>query len=184
MSAHYDVRLDLFALNNGGSTSMSTAIIAEDGDCAINWGNASHRGELSPVVTVKIGFLHITVDEHAVGKDKLVALRDSYHFKARERREKLLAEIKTSSTNIFDAAVAAAAAGQYVVACEANPSVVFNMIVVIALREFAQGITPEHIAGVLNAAKAVGNDCRREGYAQAKAELRRWLGDDWGGVWS
>jgi hypothetical protein len=178
------IRLDRFAVGNGGFTSASTALIAEEGSQAINWGNASHRGDLSPIVTVKIGFLSVTVDEDVVGRDKLCALRDSYHFKARERREKLHAAMQTSATNRFEAAVAAVLAGQYVVACETNPSVVFNMVVVIVLREFAQQLTPEHIVDILKAAESAGADCRREGYAKAKEELRRWLHDDFGGVWS
>ena len=181
----YEVRLDRWAAaDDGRGSSYSTTIIAEENGQSIHWGNASYHGDTNLIVTVKVGFLSVTVDEHIIGKDKLIALRDSYHFKAVERREKLHATIQTSSTNRYDAAVAAAAAGQYVVACESNPSVVFDMIVVIALRAFAQAITPEHVAGVLKAAASVGADHRRRGYADAKTELRRWLYDDAGGVWS
>lgn len=182
----HEVRLDQWSSvgNDGRGSSYSTAIIAEESNQSIHWGNASHRGELSPIVTVKIGLLNITLDEHVIGVDKLSALRDSYHFKAHERREKLHAVLQTTATNRFDAAVAAAAANQYIVACEANPSVVFNMIVVIALRAFAQHLTPEHIDGIMKAAESAGAACRREGYAKAKQELRRWLLDEHGSVWS
>jgi hypothetical protein len=172
----YEIQLDEFACSNACRGS-STVKIAEESGRSIHWGNASHHGETRPIVTVKIGFLSITVDEAifgANGKKKLSALHHRYVFQIidEEQEQRRLAD--TTPANRFDAATAAVTAGDYELACNIESSVL-DMIVLTAVQALAKNATVEHIAGILREASYESTRIYRRGFDAAKTELRTWL---------
>lgn len=171
----YKIRLDELSLDNSG---YSTVKIAEDGDRAIHWGNASHRGETRPIVTAEIGFLSITVNESALGptgKKKLSALHNRHVFQIVDEKEEEQRLANTTPANRFDAAHAAIMVGDYELACNIEPSVLFDMIVLTCVKVLAENITVEHIAGIMREAEHESERVFRRGIDAAKAELREWL---------
>lgn len=171
----YEIRLDEFGAVH---SSYSTVTIAEEGERSIHWGNASHRGETRPIVTVKIGFLSITVDESifdSTGKKKLSALHHRYTFQIIDEEQEAQRIATTTPENRVEAACAALAAGDYELACNIEPSVLFDMIVIAAVHTLAGRITVEHIACILRAASHEAAMIHRRGMDDAKAELRKWL---------
>lgn len=180
----YEIQLDEFACSNA-CRSSSTVKIAEEnarsihwGDRSIHWGNASHHGETRPIVTVKIGFLSITVDEAifgANGKKKLSALHHRYVFQIIDEKQEQQRLVDTTPANRFDAATAAIKADDYELACNIEPTVLFDMIVLTAVQALAKNVTVEHIAGILREASYESDRIYRQGFAAAKAELRTWL---------
>ena len=172
----YEIRLDEFGSER---SSYSTVLIAEEDARAIHWGNASHRGETRPIVTVKIGFLSVTLDESVFGKDgkkKLSALHHRYSFQIVDEKQEERRIADTTPENRVQAASAAIAAGNYEIACNIEPSALFDMIVLEAVATLASRITAEHIAGILREASHESDHVYRRGFEAAKAELRKWLG--------
>jgi len=171
----YEIRLDEFG--NGGS-GYSTVIIAKEGERSIHWGNASHHGETRPIVTIKIGFLSITVDEAIFGpsgKQRLSALHHRYCFQIIDEEKEAQKIAVTTPANRFDAACAALAVDDYELACNIEPSALFDRIVLDAVHTLARYMTVDHIAGILREASHESDRVFRRGFDAAKAELRAWL---------
>ena len=171
----YEIRLDEFGRER---SSYSTVIIAEEGERSIHWGNASHRGETRPIVTVKLGFLSITVDEAIFGKEgkkRLSALHHRYTFQIIDEKQEAQRIADTTLENRIAAAFAAIAASDYELACNIEPSVLFDQIVIAAVNALAGHITIDHIAGIMREAEHESERVFRRGIDAAKAELREWL---------
>lgn len=172
----YEIRLDEFGAER---SSYSTVIIAEDGERSIHWGNASHRGETRPIVTVKIGFLSLTVDEAVfgpTGKKKLSALHHRYHFQIINEEQEAKRIADTTLENRIGAAFAAIEANDYELACNIEPSVLFDLVVLDGVKALVSRMTVEHIGGIMHEAAREGERIHRRGMDAAKAELRKWLG--------
>lgn len=170
----YEIRLDAFAEQHGGSSSVK---IAEEDERSIHWGHANHRGETRPIVTVKIGFLSITVDEVVFGdsKKKLSALHHRYVFQIIDEKQEAQRLADTTLENRIAAARAAISAGDYELACNIEPGVLFNDIVLGAVNALAGEIKGEHITGILREASHEKERAHRRGFQEAKSELRTWL---------
>lgn len=171
----YEIRLDEFGAER---SSYSTVTIAEEDERSIHWGNASHRGETRPIVTVKLGFLSITVDEAVFGehgKKKLSALHHRHTFQIIDEAQEAQRLADTTPENRTEAACAAISAGDYELACNIEPGVLFDMVVVAAVHALAGRITVEHIACILREAAHEAKRIHRRGIDDAKAELCAWL---------
>lgn len=182
----YHVRLDPIGRNDSLGGSYSTVLIAEvpemyrghrsiPGVRSLHWGHASSRGESSPVVTLKFGFVSITVDEGVVGKPRLKALKDSF-YNGRDTPHRADPDPETRR----EAAHAAMLAENYKLAGEIEPQVLFDAIA-HAIMDFygahLNGGTVEKLLyefqhHVNNVQRAAFEDGRRD----AKHELRAWLG--------
>jgi hypothetical protein len=171
----YEIRLDEFGAERSG---YSTVIIAEEEGRSIHWGNASHHGETRPIVTVKFGFLSITVDTAVFGKDgkkMLSALHHRYHFQIIDEVEEAKRLADTTVEDRIAAAYAAIAADDYELACNIESSVLFNKVAIVAVNALAGRITMEHVEGILREASHEAEAIHRRGMNDAKAELRAWL---------
>jgi len=171
----YEIRLDEIGMTERGSSSTVLIAGGYDEKQSIHWGHAGHRGESRPIVTVKIGFLSITLDEHVIGKAKLKAL----HERWRHKPDLQLAD-NTTPENRRDAAVAAMTAGHYEMSVAIEPSVLTDMIVLEALTLFAKQVTPEGLKALVEAAfkevEALRRDSEILGASNMKVELRKLLG--------
>jgi hypothetical protein len=168
----YEIRLDEL----GPGSSYSTVLIAEDGHRSIHWGSAS-RGKLRGIVTVKIGFLSITVDEEVVGKKRMHALRTTFGTDKKVDPEMLQS---TTPTDRFDAATAAVTVGHFEIAAAIDPLALFDLIVIEVFYALKAAMTFEHLIGLINAAmqeiKVEKERAHDQGVHDAKRELREWLG--------
>ena len=176
----YEIRLDKSATEAGAAgdrSGYSTVLVAEDAHRAIHWGNASYRGKSSPIVTVKIGFLSIVVDEEVVGKKRMYALRTTFGTDKKVDPEMLRL---TTLTDRLDAVAAAIAVEHFEIAAAIEPSVLFDMIVVDVLCAFKDQMTFSHLSGLINGAmqeiKVEKERAHDQGVHDAKRELREWLG--------
>lgn len=182
--ADYHVRLDPIGVN-AAYGSYSSVLIAEIGERSLHWGNASDRGETSPIVTLKVGFLSITVDERVVGKPKLKALRDCFYkesaqAESRPRSTRCEDDIHGLAAAKRDAAEAALLAEDYQLACEIDPTVVFESIARAILDVYAAQLNADGVTKLFDKMlKHVANEKRyafADGKRATKAELRAWLG--------
>lgn len=170
------IRFDRFGTEQ--NSGFSTVLIAEIDHRAINWGNASSGGKTSPIVGLKLGFMEFIVDEEAVGHAKLKALRENFH-KPNAKIDAALIE-STTLEDRRDAAEAAIAAEHFETANWIEPSVLFDVIVMHVLEAVAVNITTGKLScfldEILRQVESETAWAKRQGYSNAKAELRNWLG--------
>lgn len=174
----YEIRLDEFGAIVPRGSSYSTVTIAEEGARSIHWGNASHRSETRSIVTVKLGFLSITVDVSIfgpAGPKQLSALHHRYTFQILDEEQEARRVADTTLANRIDAAHAAILAGDYELACNIEPLALFNLILLTGVNALAGRLTIEHINGIMRAAENESECAFRRGIDAAKDELRNWL---------
>jgi len=177
------IRFDRFGIEH--NSGFSTVLIAEIDNRALNWGNASSGGKTSPIVALKLGFMEFVVDEEVVGHAKLKALRENFYKPNAKLDAKLIED--TTPEDRRDAAEAAIAAEHFEIANWIEPKVLFDVIVLNVLETVAtklQTVTLENfLSKILLQAASEAAWAKRQGYNDAKVELRNWLGvDGYGGV--
>lgn len=175
--SEYHVRLDDFGRNVSDGSSYSTVIIAEywHKNQSLHWGHASNRGQTSPIVTLKWGFIEITVDESVIGKPKLQVLHDTFHgSKGSPLREPPDPETRRQ------AAFAAYDAEDYKLTAEIDPDVLFEEIARAIVDKYAASLNGEAVTKLIEKFNRHVDSVRMEGFTAgqgaARSELRSWLG--------
>jgi len=176
----YEIRLDEQG-RRGEQTSGTTVLVAEVDDTAIHWGNHGTRGQVQPIVTVKVGPLMIYLDEPVAGQARLRALRDHcYRGELAGSVEVCGSRLVSTPTDRYAAAEAAAAADDYKLAASIEPRVLFDAIVHDALTYLSRCMNLTILTGIIDATrkavKRASTDAYEHGREDAKEEIRDALG--------
>lgn len=169
----YEIRLDEQG-QRGEQTSGTTVLIAEIDDTSIHWGNHGSRGNVQPIVTVKIGPLMIYVDEELAGQARLRALRDHCY------RGTLTGSVESTPADRYAAAEAAAAVDDYKLAATIDPRVLFDAIVHDTLTYLSRCMNRTILTGIIDASrkavKRASDAAFERGREDAKEQIRDALG--------
>lgn len=176
----FEIRLDEQG-RRGEQTSGTTVLVAEVDDTSIHWGNHGTRGNVQPIVTVKVGPLMIYLDEPVVGQARLRALRDHcYRGELAGSVEVCGSRFVSTDKDRYDAAQAAAAADDYKLAASIEPRVLFDAIVHDALTYLSRCMNLTILNGIIEASrKAVKRASEvsfEHGREDAREQIRNALG--------
>lgn len=171
----YHVRLD-----SVGRGSYSTALVAEIGQQSLHWGSASDGGNSVGIVTLKWGFIAITVDDKQVGKQRLQAMENASGVVMRRKPEQPAPTEPVDPVKRREAAEAALAADDFKLASEIDPAVLFASIVRAIMAHYAKSMNADSLSKLIEQAHRHADTERASsfeiGRSASKHELRSWLG--------
>lgn len=175
------IRLDRFGREHVPGSGYSTVLVAEIDMRSLHWGNASYRGETSPIVALKYGFLSIVVDEWPGACPYLQALHDRWRHVRDPALQRVFADTPTQDRR--DAAEAARLANNCKLAAQLEPAVLFEPIACGVLDTYVSAVTHDLtvLTAMIDRANVAIDRAHQsgifDGQALAKEQLRRWL---WG----